>query len=141
KIAIGIANIGDGELEIARAAVIEHFLEELPGAYFGTDDGLGKIRGGRLAEIRRLVTTWYDWRLDAHHGLFWAEKKERANEMIGKPVAVSIFYSWELWKGKAGRVAPRTPLKPRGCFATFAARAERRALPAFVSRNGDGQCA
>jgi hypothetical protein len=36
---------------------------------------------------------------------------------------------------RVGRVAPRAPLKPRGCFTTLAARAERRALPAAVSRH------
>ena len=41
--AVGIADVRDGELQITRPAVIENFLEKFERAFFGADDGLGKI--------------------------------------------------------------------------------------------------
>ncbi len=55
EIALRIANVGDGELEVTGAAVIEDFAEEFEGAFLGLADGLGKVgRRGRRAGLSPL---------------------------------------------------------------------------------------
>src|SRR5581483_2336558 len=46
KIAFGVANVGDGELKVAGAAVVEHFTEQFPGALPRLADGTQKVRCG-----------------------------------------------------------------------------------------------
>jgi len=41
--AIGVANVGDGELQIAGAAVIQYFADELERSFFWPDDRFGQI--------------------------------------------------------------------------------------------------
>jgi len=42
KVAFGVADIGDGELEVAGAAVVEDVFDELKGAGFWARNGTGK---------------------------------------------------------------------------------------------------
>src|SRR5262249_44104299 len=50
EIAIGIADVRDGELQVAGAAVVEDFAEEFEKAFFGPDNRLGEVRacGGAI---------------------------------------------------------------------------------------------
>jgi len=43
EIALGVADVGDGELEIARTAMLEHLAEQLENAGLGPDHRTGKI--------------------------------------------------------------------------------------------------
>jgi len=43
KVAFGVADVGDGELEIAGAAVIENLAEDAPPVTSGTGDGSGGL--------------------------------------------------------------------------------------------------
>ncbi len=47
EVALGVADIRDGELKIARPAMLKHFLEELPPALFRTREGCEKSLHGR----------------------------------------------------------------------------------------------
>jgi len=45
KVAVGIADVGDGELQVARAAVVQHFLEKGERGFFLANHRRGKIYG------------------------------------------------------------------------------------------------
>ena len=51
KIAAGVTDVGDGELQIAGAAVIQHFAQQAPNGFFRFDDRRLGLGGG---EVRRL---------------------------------------------------------------------------------------
>ena len=57
KAAVGIADVGDGELQIARPAVIQNFADEFERSFFWAHDRLGKInfRRQRIVLRRRRI--------------------------------------------------------------------------------------
>src|SRR6185437_388025 len=46
EVAIGVADVGDGKLQVTGAAVVEHFADQFEKALFWPNDGLEKVRAG-----------------------------------------------------------------------------------------------
>ena len=53
EIAFGVADVGDGKLQIARPAVIQDIFEKPEGGGWGTADGRQRLNAGRAGEDRR----------------------------------------------------------------------------------------
>ena len=62
EIAIGVADVRDGELQVARTAVVEDFAHQFEQAFLRADDGLGKIDSCRTCGRRSCRLGTIGWR-------------------------------------------------------------------------------